>query len=167
LWRAIGEKQRSRPTRARDCGQATLEQQANCSHGQQGHNTSVELIIMLKASQMAVAPQGRKTSQASKYFFYFTASRMAVAPRGHRHRGRATMFEKQANSCHNQQGHETSGELSNNILLQVASQMAVAPRGHQQRWCATKTFNSRPTAVTAKEGTRLRASYLICLLTAG
>jgi hypothetical protein len=41
------------------------EQQANCSQGQQGHKTSGELRINLKASQMAVVPQGRETSRAS------------------------------------------------------------------------------------------------------
>ena len=32
--------------------------------------------------------------------------------------------------------------------------MAVAPRGHRHRWRAIRTFISRPTAVTANEGTR-------------
>ena len=36
--------------------------------------------------------------------------------------------------------------------------MAVKPRGHRQRGRATKILNSKPTAVTANEGTRLRAS---------
>ena len=45
--------------------------------------------------------------------------------------------------------------------------MAVTPRGHRHCGRATKIFNSKPTTVTANEGTRLRASYLLCLLKAG
>ena len=80
------------------------------------------------------------------------------------------MFEKQANSGHGQQGrHETAGELLNIYIyfLQVASRMAVTPRGHRHCGRATKIFNSKPTTVTANEGTRLWASYLFCLLKAG
>ena len=36
--------------------------------------------------------------------------------------------------------------------------MAVKPRGRRQHGRATKILNSKPTAVTANEGTRLRAS---------
>ena len=39
-----------------------------------------------------------------------------------------------------------------------AGQMAVKPRGRRQHGRATKILNSKPTAVTANEGTRLRAS---------
>jgi len=36
--------------------------------------------------------------------------------------------------------------------------MTVKPRGHRQRGHATIILNSEPTAVTANEGMRLRAS---------
>ena len=39
-----------------------------------------------------------------------------------------------------------------------AGQMAVKPRGRRQHGRATKILNSKPTAVMANEGTRLRAS---------
>jgi hypothetical protein len=92
---------------------------------------------------------------------------MAVTPRGHRHRWRATMFEKQANSGHGQQGrHETAGELLNIYIQKWQAEWRSRTRA---RHCgrATKIFNSRPTAVTANKGTRLRASYLFCRLKAG
>jgi hypothetical protein len=45
--------------------------------------------------------------------------------------------------------------------------MVVTPRGHTHCGQATKIFKSKPTTVTTNEGTRLRASYLFCLLKAG
>ena len=77
------------------------------------------------------------------------------------------MFEKQANSGHGQQGrHETAGELLNIYIHKWQAEWRSSTRA---RHCgrATKIFNSRPTAVTANKGTRLRASYLFCLLKAG
>jgi hypothetical protein len=65
--------------------------------------------------------------------------------------------EEQANSGHGQRGHETAGELPNIYIVTAASRMAVAPRGHRHRWRAIRTFISRPTAVTANEGTRRQA----------
>jgi hypothetical protein len=77
------------------------------------------------------------------------------------------MFEKQANSGHGQQGrHETAGELLNIYIQKWQAEWRSRTRA---RHCgrATKIFNSRPTAVTANKGTRLRASYLFCRLKAG
>jgi hypothetical protein len=62
---------------------------------------------------------------------------MAVAPRGHRHRGRANnpfFISQQAEWRSRQEGTDIAGELLKH--------------------------NSRPTAVMANEGTRLRASYI-------
>jgi hypothetical protein len=62
---------------------------------------------------------------------------MAVAPRGHRHRRRANdpfFISQQAKWWSRQEGTDIAGELLKH--------------------------NSRPTAVTANEGTRLRASYI-------
>jgi hypothetical protein len=62
------------------------------------------------------------------------ASRMTVATQGRRHHGQATMVAQQANSGHGQQGHR------------------------HRRQATDFCFISRPTAVTANEGMRLRAS---------
>ena len=62
---------------------------------------------------------------------------MAVMPQGHRHRRRANnpfFISQQAEWRSRQEGTDIAGELLK--------------------------LNSRPTAVTANEGTRLRASYI-------